>query len=187
MNPIMIDVKTTIETERLQLRMPMPGDGPAVNKAIQDSINELKPWLGFVQTTPSVEDTEINAREAHAHFLTREKLRYLIYLKEDGTFLGSTGFHNIDWDVPKFEIGYWMHTKHSGRGYMREAVGALTSFALEDLGGSRVEIRCEAENIKSRAIPEALDYNLEGILRNEDRSVDKKRLTDTCIYAKIRV
>ncbi|MBX0356100.1 GNAT family N-acetyltransferase [Halobacillus sp. Nhm2S1] len=185
MDPVMRDVKTPIETERLILKMPEPGDGTVVNAAIQRSVNELKPWLGFVQETPTVEDTESNAREAHAKFLLRQNLRYLVFLKEDMTFVGSTGFHRMDWDVSKFEIGYWMDTAHSGKGYMREAVDALTAYALNDLGGARVEIRCESENKKSRVIPESLGFELEGILRNEDRSVDGKRLTDTCIYAKV--
>ncbi|WP_226673923.1 GNAT family N-acetyltransferase [Rossellomorea aquimaris] len=185
MNPILLDIPTMIETERLTLRMPRPGDGSTVNASIKASLSELQPWLGFALCNPEVEDTESNTREAHAKFLTRESLRYLIFLKNTDEFVGSTGFHNIDWSVPKFEIGYWIDTKMSGNGYMAEAVGKLTEFALTELGGKRVEIRCEFTNHKSRAVPERLGYELEGILRNEDLSVDGKRLTDTCVYGKI--
>lgn len=186
MNPVMREVQSPIETDRLVLRMPEYGDGATINASVHESLHELKPWLGFVQQPPTVEDTEVNARQAYTKFLLRENLRYLVFLKKEGTFVGSTGFHNIDWDVPKFELGYWMDTRYSGKGYMREAVSALTDYALQELGGARVEIRCESENHKSRALAEALGFDLEGILRNEDRSVDGERLTDTCIYAKIR-
>ncbi len=179
-------VKTAIETDRLLLKMPEPGDGAVINASIQRSLNELKPWLGFVQKPPTVEETEINARHVHTKFLLRENLRYLVFLKEEKIFVGSTGFHRINWEVPKFELGYWMDTTHSGKGYMKEAVNALTDYALQELGGARVEIRCDSENTRSRAIPEALGFDFEGTLRNEDVSVDGKRLTDTCIYAKIR-
>jgi RimJ/RimL family protein N-acetyltransferase len=185
MNPVLVDVPTVIETKRLKLRMPLPGDGHAVNAAIKNSLSELQPWLGFARSNPSVEDTETNTREAHAKFLTRESLRYLIFLKSSDEFIGSTGFHNIEWSIPKFEIGYWIDTRMSGNGYMLEAVGKLTEFALTDLKGKRVEIRCESTNDKSRAIPERLGYELEGVLRNEDLSVDGERLTDTCVYGKI--
>lgn len=187
MNPILLKVPVVIETERLLLRMPQPGDGRSVNAAIKASLSELKPWLGFAQNDPSVEDTETNTREAHAKFLTRESLRYLIFLKDTNEFVGSTGFHNIDWSVPKFEIGYWIDTRMSGYGYMVEAVGKLTDFALTELKGKRVEIRCESINGRSRAIPERLGYILEGILRNEDLSVDGEQLTDTCVYGKISI
>lgn len=185
MNPILKEVPTELETERLLLRMPMPGDGKVVNKAIRASVDELKPWLGFVQKTPTVEDTEINTREAYTNFLSRKALRYLIFIRETGEFVGSTGFHNIDWEVPKFEIGYWIDTRMSGKGYMREAIEKLTTFALKELRGKRVEIRCESTNRKSRAIPEKLGFELEGILRNEDLSVDGERLTDTCVYSRV--
>ena len=33
--------------------------------------------------------------------------------------------------------------------------------------------------------PEKLGFELEGILRNDDLSADGKKLTDTCIYAKV--
>ncbi|MCA0148422.1 MULTISPECIES: GNAT family N-acetyltransferase [Rossellomorea] len=185
MNTVLFDVPTLIETERLELRMPQPGDGRAVNAAIKASLSELQPWLGFARSNPSVEETETNTREAHAKFITRESLRYLIFLKDTNEFVGSTGFHNIDWSVPKFEIGYWIDTRMSGNGYMAEAVGKLTEMALNELNGKRVEIRCESTNDKSRAVPERLGYELEGILRNEDLSVDGERLTDTCVYGKI--
>ena len=185
MNSVLLEIPTIIETERLELRMPQPGDGRAVNAAIKASLSELQPWLGFARSNPSVEDTETNTREAHAKFMVRESLRYLIFLKGTEEFVGSTGFHNIDWSVPKFEVGYWIDTRMSGNGYMAEAVGKLTDFALTELNGKRVEIRCESTNKKSRSIPERLGYELEGLLRNEDLSVDGERLTDTCVYGKI--
>lgn len=152
MHPIMRDIQSPIETERLLLKMPEPGDGTVINAAIQRSVNELKPWLGFVQQTPTVEDTEINARQAHTKFLLRENLRYLVFRKHDDTLVGSTGFHNVDWDVPKFELGYWMDTEHSGNGYMREAVDALTAYA--PMRSKNSELR-ESKSVVSRRIIKA--------------------------------
>jgi RimJ/RimL family protein N-acetyltransferase len=186
LNPVLMDIQTSIETERLKLRMPLPGDGDVVNEAIKGSLEELKPWLGFARAMPSPEDTEVNTRQAHAKFLTRESLRYLVFLRETNEFVGSTGFHNIHWEVPKLEIGYWIDTRYSGKGYMTEAVDALTEFAFVELQCARVEIRCESQNVKSRAIPEKLGFDLEGVLRNEDLSVDGKRLTDTCVFSKVK-
>ncbi|CAH0346717.1 GNAT family N-acetyltransferase [Bacillus sp. CECT 9360] len=186
MNPQLIELPSTINTERLFLRMPKPGDGKAVNDAIRASINELKPWLPFVQNTPAVEDTEQNIREAYINFLNRESLRFLIFHKQSQALIGSTSLHNIDWRIPKFEIGYWVDTRFSGSGYITEAIKGLSSFAFDELKARRLEIRCESTNHKSRLIPERIGYELEGILRNEDLSADGKRLTDTCIYSKVQ-
>ncbi|WP_188456279.1 GNAT family N-acetyltransferase [Virgibacillus oceani] len=186
MNPILLDFPDAFETERLLIRCPKPGDGQVVYEAINASIEELKPWLPFAQSKQSEDDAEINIREAHIKFLAREDLRLLLFHKETGKLIGSSGLHRIDWDVPKFEIGYWIDSRFSGKGFISEAVEGITNFAFNELNAKRVEIRCDAKNTKSRAIPERLKFDLEGVLRNEDCSVDGKELRDTCIYTMVQ-
>ncbi|WP_226674842.1 GNAT family N-acetyltransferase [Mesobacillus jeotgali] len=183
-DPILIEIPSQLETERLLLRAPnRTGDGSIVNQAIRDSFNELKAWLPFAQKLPAVEETEINLRKAHINFLKRESFRFLIFDKTTNDFIGTATLQGIDWSIPKCEIGYWINTKFSDSGYMTEAVKALTNFGLHQMEFKRIEIRCESTNLKSRAIPEKLGYELEGILRNDDLSADGSRLTDTCFYS----
>lgn len=186
MNSILLDVPLQIETDRLILRAPLQaGDGNVVHQAIKESINELKQWLLLFQSIPTVEETEILLRNAHIDFLKRESFRYLIYLKGTNDFIGTASLHGINWKISKCEIGYWINTQFSGNGYMTEVVSELTNLGFQLLKFRRIEIRCESNNTKSRAIPEKLGFELEGILRNEDLSADGKELTDTCIYAKV--
>ncbi|CAM3866807.1 GNAT family N-acetyltransferase [Mesobacillus zeae] len=185
MNPILLDFPTEFTTERLVIRAAKAGDGKIVHGAILASINELKPWMPFAQKEQTEEDVEINIREAYINFLKREDLRLLVFLKETGELVASSGLHRIDWDVRKFEIGYWIDTRHSGKGYITEAVEGITEFARNELGARRVEIRCDSLNVKSRAIPERLGFSLEGILKQDSLAEDGSgRLRDTCIFAK---
>lgn len=185
MNPILIEFPEEFSTERLVIRMPKPGDGKAVHEAINASIDELKPWMPFAQKEQSEQEVEVNIRQSYLAFLKREDLRLLVFLKETGQFIASSGLHRIDWAIPKFEIGYWIDSRFSGKGYMTEAVEGITNFAFQELLARRVEIRCDEKNIKSRAIPERLGYSLEGTLKNDDLTPDKKELRSTCIYAKV--
>ncbi|MGP4071630.1 GNAT family N-acetyltransferase [Piscibacillus sp. B03] len=183
-NPILYDVDSVLETERLFLRAPKPGDGVEVNSAVRYSILELREWLDFAQTTPEVEDTEIYLREAIAQFFRKERFQYLIFEKDSEVLVGSVSFENVNWTIPKAQIGYWVNTRYSGKGFMSEAVEKLTHYGLEELGFRRIEITCDSKNTKSRNIPERLGYELEGILKNEDRNPDGTELRDTCVYAK---
>lgn len=187
MSSILLNVASEVETARLILRAPSySGDGEAVNKAIKDSIHELRQWLPFAQEIPTLEDTEISLREAHIKFLERESFRFLIFHMDSKEFIGTVSLQSVDWEVQKCEIGYWIHTKFSGNGYITEAVKALMEYGINELGFQRLEVRCESTNLPSRAIPEKLGFKLEGILVNEDLSADGKTLTDTCIYAVTR-
>ena len=110
-NPVLLDFPNEFHTERLLIRMPKPGDGKQVYKSITFSINELRPWLPFAQHDQSEEETEFNIRKSHAQFIMREDLRLLIFLKESNQFIGSSGLHHPNWDIPKFEIGYWIDSR----------------------------------------------------------------------------
>ncbi|MEL3971154.1 GNAT family N-acetyltransferase [Rossellomorea oryzaecorticis] len=187
MDPILIDVPLQIETDRLILRAPQQaGDGNVVHQAIKDSINELKQWLSLFQAIPTVEETEILLRNAHIDFLKRESFRYLIFHKDTNDFIGTASLHRVNWKISKCEIGYWINSQFSSKGYMTEAVSELTNLGLQKLKFRRIEIRCESTNYKSRSIPEKLGFELEGTLRNDDLSADGSKLTDTCIYSIIK-
>ncbi|MFC4410507.1 GNAT family N-acetyltransferase [Chungangia koreensis] len=174
------------ESERLIIRAPRVEDATLVWDAIRHSMKELKPWMPFAQKLPKLEQTTESIRQAVADWATRKDLRLHVFLKETGEFIGSSGLHRINWDIPKFEIGYWLDSRHEGKGYMTEAAERITQYAFEELGARRVEIRCDTDNVRSRAIAERLKYSLDGILKNDSLSADGKRLRDTCIYSKVR-
>lgn len=186
MNPVLRELPTSFASERLCIRMPKRGDEVAVYDAIKYSRKSLQKWLPFAQKDQTIDDVKLSVRLAHIAFLKRDDLRLHIFLRETGAFIGSSGLHRIDWDIPKVEIGYWIDDRFSGKGYMTEAVDRITAYAAEEINARRVEIRCDVDNAKSRANPEALGFALEGILSQDSMSPSGKELRDTCIYAKTR-
>lgn len=185
MKPILRDFPEQFETERLLIRAPQFGDGAEVNAAICESFHNLRPWMPWAQTMPTLEESEEHVREGRAKFLARTDLLLHLYLKGTNTLVGSSGLHRIHWEVPKFEIGYWVRQRFEGQGYIREAVAGITQFAFETLGARRVEIRMDDRNVRSRRVAERLGFTLEGVLRHDLRAVDGE-LRDTRVYAKAR-
>ena len=109
----------------------------------------------------------------------------LLFLKNSLTLVGGSGLHRIDWEVPRFEIGYWVRKRFEGQGYISEAVAGITRFAFDRLKARRVEIRVDDRNERSWRIPERLGFRLEGTLRNDVRGVNGE-LRSTRVYAMIR-
>lgn len=181
--PLLIDHSFEIETERLILRPPRMEDVRAINAGIIESLDDLRPWMEWAKDAPTLDDTAENTRRAIAKTIAREDLRIQLFLK-DGTFVGGSGFHRPDWSVPRVEIGYWICASMAGRGYMTEAVVAMTKFALEHLKVARIEIRTDARNLRSRRVAERAGYQLEATLRNECRDV-AGGLRDTLVYSRI--
>ncbi len=171
-----------IETKRLLLKPPEPGSGKACNEAIIESFAELHAWMPWAKNPPTLIETEEFARQAAGKWILREDLTLWIFEKATGEFLGGTGFHRMNWQIPRFEIGYWLRTSKTGQGYITEAVEALTKYAFKILKAKRIEIRCDDTNLKSRAIPERLGYQLDGILKMEALAADGS-VRNTCVYS----
>ena len=187
MNPILPNFPLPIQTPRLVLKPPHIGDGPIINAAIIESFDELHPFMPWAKTKPTVEESESWVKLAAANWVDKKNeepyLPLFIWEKATGQCIGSTGYHHFDWNVPSIEIGYWLKTSHTGRGFMTEAVNALTQYAFKQLTVKRVAITCDVINIQSKKIPERLGYHLEGTLKNNRRTIDGK-LSDTLVFAR---
>ena len=109
--PILRDFPDRILTERLLIRAPQPGDGDENCTAVRESMAELRPWMPWADENMTPETQEAVMRRAHADFMARTDLMLLLLLKGTNTIVGSSGLHQIDWRVPKFEIGYWVRSR----------------------------------------------------------------------------
>jgi RimJ/RimL family protein N-acetyltransferase len=170
------------ETERLLIRAPRYGDGPELNAAVCESLAELRPWMEWAQEPPSPEASEENVRKARLRFLERSDLRLQFHLKGAGTLVGCGGLHNITWEIPKFETGYWVRTCFQRQGYVTEALSGITRFAFDVLAARRVALRCSVHNARSRAVAERAGYRLEGLLRN-DSLTPQGELRSTLLFS----
>jgi RimJ/RimL family protein N-acetyltransferase len=109
----------------------------------------------------------------------------LLFLKGTGTIVGGSGLHRIDWQVPSFDIGYWCRARFQRQGYVTEAAGAIADFAVRELGARRVTIKCDAENVRSAAIPRRLGFAHEATLRRHRRHHLSGELRDTLVFARV--
>ncbi|MDX1412838.1 MAG: GNAT family N-acetyltransferase [Candidatus Promineifilaceae bacterium] len=184
--PILLDFPYGFESERLTIRGPLPGDGEELHTAVSESLAELRPWMPWATDLMTAKQYEARVREGQLKFLSREDLWMMLLLKGTNIIIGGSGLHRIDWNVPKFEIGYWVRSRYGRKGYISEAVEAITKFAFDELGARRVEIRCDALNERSAAIPRRLGFELEGTIHNDDRHHVHNRLRDTLIFALVK-
>jgi RimJ/RimL family protein N-acetyltransferase len=182
MDPLLLDVPELLETERLVLRAPRFGEAAEINLAVHESFLELHQWMTWARHLPTMDESETFSRKCAAAFMLRQELNYRIYLKQDELFAGCITLFNIDWSIPRIEIGYWLRSRLRGAGYMTEAVSGLTALSMDSLKANRVEIRSDVNNLRSRRIAERLGFTLEGILRHHDRAPSGE-LRNTCLFA----
>lgn len=178
------EVPREILTERLLLRPIQSSDSVAVIEAIDESRAELDAWMAWAPHMRQPDDVRQLAQRIRQGWASREDFGLGIFRRDDGRFLGATGLHRPNWAVPSLEIGYWMRTADVGKGYVRETVIGLTRVGFGTIGLRRMEIRCDADNTRSRRVAEAVGYQMEGRLRQQDRKPNGE-LRDTLVFSLI--
>lgn len=181
-DPILRDLPSEILGFRVLVRPYRAGDGAAVFEAIVESREHLARWMPWVQAHQQMEDSEAFARRVGAKWLAREDFCCGIWERESGRYLGSTGLHPQDWDVPEFEVGYWIRRSAEGHGYVSETVRLLACLAFETLGANRLFLRCDALNERSAAVARRLGFIHEGTFRHDSRD-PAGSLRDTHYFA----
>lgn len=155
----------SIRTARLLIRCWQPEDAPLLKEAIDSSLPELQRWVPWAMHEPTPVDA-LAARLATMRnkFVNGDDWPFGIFDQAETRVLGGTGLHpRMGSDV--LEIGYWIRTSETGRGYATEAAEALCAEAFACTGIARVEIHCDAANQRSAAIPRRLGFRLAKTMR----------------------
>lgn len=180
----LIPVPQALQSERITLRPYILDDAAAFWEAVQEDVaQEGNPWRGSREGPQTVEDVRDRIVHAQARWLLREELMMGIFMAMDGHFIGNAVLTNIDWELRRFEMGYWVRRSEEGCGYASEAVRLLTRCAFESLGARRVEIRCDERNTRSRHVAERQGFAREGLLRNS--FLRKTGPSNTLVFALI--
>ncbi|MEI7576832.1 MAG: GNAT family N-acetyltransferase [Armatimonadota bacterium] len=164
------------------LRRTVESDARKVFEAIEESNEMLYPRMRWALPIPSFNKTVESCRDAESQWDRGDTLNYTIWTVADEC-LGRCSLHHIDWEVPKFEIGYWVRISGQGKGIATEATRLLTEMAFNTLSAKRVSLWCAVDNIGSRRVAEKLGFTHEGLFRNDE--VDALgRAVDMDVFAK---
>ena len=164
--------------DEIELRQYSEKDAAELFAVVTANFEHLRPFLHWVTPDYSLEcatDFIVQNQTAAAE---KKRAGYGIFYHKK--LVGAAGFVKLDWSSRSAEIGYWIARDFEGKGLVTKSCRALIKHAFVDLKMNRIEIRCATENIKSRAVPERLGFQLEGVLR---RSLWRHtRFYDLAIY-----
>lgn len=170
-----------IETERLVLRRLELDEARLLQDAIDASVPELKRWMPWAAKEPKrVEETRAYIETSRARFEAGEDFAYPILSADESEVVGSSGLH-VRCGKGCVEIGYWIRSDRTGRGYATEVTYALTRIALALNGVDRVILEVAADNHASRRVPERLGFPMVE-RRKGDMEVGDGEIRDSLVY-----
>jgi len=147
-----------IETDRLQLRQFTEKDAEVLNHiANQDYV--LK-WMPDWNST--VEDTRNLIRYFISQYplANKEKARvmFAVCIKAISEVIGMVGIGNKEEVDNEIEIAFFVSKNHAGKGYITEAVQAVTRWAFSNLKLDYLIAIVEPDNYPSQKVIEKCDF-----------------------------
>lgn len=171
--------------EKVVVRPYRESDAQALQEAVAESREHIRPWLPFADAHQTVEESLDWIIKQKAQWLLRENMNLGVWeIGGEGRYVGGTGIHPHEWKIRSFEIGYWARKSAEGKGYITESARLVTEFVLNELKANRVMIRCDERNTRSAAVARRLGYVFEGALRNDALAFDGSVRT-TLIFSRI--
>jgi RimJ/RimL family protein N-acetyltransferase len=134
--------------------------------AVSTSIAELSRWMPWCHADYSIDESRQYLASRATAWTEGTEYSFGIFDRETGKLVGGVGINFIDWPHRRANLGYWLRTHATGRGYASEAANVLACWALEALGLQRIEIVAAVDNIASQKVAERAGATREGILRN---------------------
>jgi len=179
MTPLLPDF---IETERLRLRQPLATDAATIfaSYATDAAVCRYMIW----RPHESIAVTRHFLEECIASWQTGDRLPYILVEKSSSTLLGM-----LDARIQgqQIDIGYVLARAHWGKGFMTEAVDALTRRALAQPSIFRIQATCDVENTASARVLEKCGFVREGRLHrylvHPNLSPDPR---DCFIYSRVK-
>ena len=180
----------TLKTQRLILRPYTLDDAPELQRLIGE--RDVAATLMIVPHPYEDGMAEEWIGKRQDLFDKGEIVNFAVTHRKDGYLIGGIGFHAIEREAERAEIGYWIAKPYWGNGYATEAARAVVKFGFEVMKLNRIHAAHFSNNPASGRIMrkigmkyegcrrqhekkwgELLDWECYGILRNEYLSLNK--------------
>jgi ribosomal-protein-alanine N-acetyltransferase len=178
----LLGVPETLQTSRLLLKRYQQGEGKLVYALIRDNKTRLQDH--FPRTIAQITDenkAELYVRSRIADWYGQKGYFFGIWEQGSQTYIGQISVKNLDWEVPRAEIGYYISKEYEGRGLMTEVLKVIIRFSFEQLKVRKLFLRTTPSNVRSSKLAENCGFVKEGCLRKDFLKADKT-LSDVIYY-----
>jgi RimJ/RimL family protein N-acetyltransferase len=165
-----VNPSTRIESERLIIRKYEKSDGKDLFNLLERNDNRsfLREHVDEATDVKTLNDANNRVAKLAIDWDTRTRFVMCIWSKETSDFIGGIWIEPKHWDVPSFEIGYYLDQGYISKGLATEASKRSIKFIFEELQAHKVIIITRDTNERSIKLAERLQFIKEGHFRESN-------------------
>jgi RimJ/RimL family protein N-acetyltransferase len=142
-------------------------------------------FTGTVSKTQTLEATRVFLEDIETRRQARIYFPFVLIDKSSGLFIGFFDLKNIDWTIPKSEIGCYTDEQFAGKGITSSALSHFVEFVFKEFGFRKLFLRTHQSNKAAQIIAERCGFELEGHIRMEYKTTSGE-IVDLLYYGKLK-
>ena len=141
-------------------------------------------FTGTTSKTKTYEDTQVFLSDMVKRTKEKTYFPYIIIDDTNNSIAGFLDLKNIDWNIPKSELGCYIDENYEGKGIASEAVKVFCDYCFSEFKFKKIFLRTHPSNLAARNIAEKCGFEVEGILRREYKTTSGE-IIDLIYYGKL--
>lgn len=142
-------------------------------------------FAGTVSKTEDITATKNFLLEMDERRKNREYFPYIVVDNVTKHFVAFIDLKNVDWTIPKTEVGCYTDEQYAGQGMTTKAMKLFVDFCFEKFDFKKIYLRTHESNKAAQMVAEKCDFELEGTIRM-DYITTAGVLVDLMYYGRIR-
>lgn len=175
-----------MQFQTYSIRRLTPNDLHAYFELVQRNRQRLEAFFtGTVSKTATVENTQNFLEEMAQRAAARTYFPYIILDNNTQQIIGFLDLKNIDWSIPKSEIGCYIDEPYAGQGITTKGFAVFCEHCFAEYGFEKLFLRTHESNTAARRVAEACGFEVEGVIR-KDYKTTAGELVDLVYYGRLQ-
>ena len=141
-------------------------------------------FTGTVSRTKTLEDTKNFLADITKRAAAKTYMPFIIVDETSAKPIGFLDLKNIDWSIPKSEVGCYMDEGYAGKGVATKAFKIFCDHCFREFGFAKLFLRTHESNIAAKKLAETAGFEVEGIIRS-DYKTTSGQLVDLIYYGRL--
>ncbi|WP_025667017.1 GNAT family N-acetyltransferase [Aquimarina megaterium] len=141
-------------------------------------------FTGTVLETKTIESTKVFMLKNLERIKDKSYFPYVIIDESDNRFVGFIDLKNIDYNIKKAELGFYMDENYARKGIMTKALNCFCDYYFEKYQFNKLFLRTHPDNFSTRKLAEKCGFKIEGVIRNDYMTTSGK-IIDLVYYGRL--
>ena len=174
-----------MQFDNFSIRLLTTQDLDAYFQLVEKNRQRLEAFFtGTVSKTKTLEDTRNFILDIVQRAKEKTYFPYIIIDNSNNRIIGFLDLKNIDWSIPKSELGCYIDEDYANKGIATKAFSLFCDFCFVEHKFQKLFLRTHHSNISARNVAEKCGFEIEGTIRRDYKTTSGE-IIDLVYYGKL--